>query len=327
MSVRALFDAVKVEGAIAPYDTLHLKVIYPAQMSGSEAEQNLGIVPADGAQAPFPVVVFFNGINCAPDVYQWLAIALAERGWVVVTYSWVAENLPGMIALTPGVDLKMWMPDTYGTGATASALPSVLAALERMQQSGVLAGLLDLDRIVLGGHSAGGRVAIESASPQFFPQVKGAFAFAAHSAGVTQLGYPAGTILPLPDALPLLLIGGTCDGVIAQSSFRYGVTWEQPTTPVLRTFEEGIAGGRNDSYLLLLEGANHFAIAHPKDPTERRPVLDFPATQPEEELRRVMLEAIALFLDAHIRKQPEALKPLQKLPDDKGALVAAFACK
>ncbi|XGV97610.1 MAG: hypothetical protein ACAF41_01415 [Leptolyngbya sp. BL-A-14] len=60
MSIRALFQAVKVEDAASPYDTIHLKVFYPAQTSGSAQEQNMGIVPADPQKAPFKVVIFFN---------------------------------------------------------------------------------------------------------------------------------------------------------------------------------------------------------------------------------------------------------------------------
>lgn len=326
MNVRALFQAATVEEAAAPYNTIHLKVFYPALMSGSDSEQNWGIVPADSQQSPFKVVIFFNGINCGAEVYQWLAVKLAERGLVVVTFSWVAENLPGMVALTPGVDVKMLAPHLYGTKPTASALPTLIAALERLQAEGVLAGLLDLDHIILGGHSAGGRVAIENASSRFFPQVVAAFAYGAHTAATVQLGYEAGTILPLPDSLPLLLMGGTSDGVIFHSSHRYGLTWNQAQTPVVRTFQEAIAGGRGDSYLLVLEGANHFSIADPFDAITGRPFLDFPASQPEEQLRSLMAEAIGLFIDAHVRSQATALEALQRLAAN-NPLVASFERK
>jgi dienelactone hydrolase len=327
MSVRALFYAAKVEEASSPYDTIHLKVFYPAQMSESAQEQDMGIVPANVQLAPFKVVIFFNGFNCGPELYQWLAVKLAERGQVIVTFSWVAQNIPGIVALTPGVDIKNLAPNIYGTAPTASALPTLLAALERLQSEGVLAGLLDLQHVILGGHSAGGRVAIESAEPKFFPQVAGAFAYGAHTAGTMQLGYESGRILPLPDSLPLMLIGGTCDGVIANSSARYGVTWEKPTTPLVRTFREAIAGGRGDSYLLLLEGANHFSITYPFDSTTARPFLDFPATQPEEKFRDLVTETIALFINAHISHQATALESLNQLLASNNPLIASFERK
>jgi hypothetical protein len=114
----------------------------------------------------------------------------------------------------------------------------------------------------------------------------------AHTAAGTMMGYEPGKILPLPDSLPLLLIGGTCDGVIANSSDRYGLVWDTPTTPISRTFHEGIAGGRNDSYLLLIEGANHFSMADPFDSTTGRPFLDFTATQPKEKIQDLMAETV-----------------------------------
>lgn len=327
MSVRAFFHAGKVEDASSPYDTIHMKVFYPAQMSGSDLEQNMGIVRANSQLAPFKVVIFFNGINCGCELYQWLAVKLAQRGLVAVTFSWIAENIPGMVSLTPGVDLKNWAPNIYGKAPTASALPTLLTELERLQSQGVLAGLLDLQNIILGGHSAGGRVAIESASPQFFEQVVAAFAYGAHTAVGSQMGYEPGSILSLPDCLPLMLIAGTRDGVIANSSHRYGVTWEHPTTPVERTFHEAIAGGRNDSYLLLLQGANHFSIAYPFDSTTGRPFLDFSATQPEEQLRDLIAQAIGLFIDAHVCEQATAVDALNKLLASKNSLIASFEQK
>jgi dienelactone hydrolase len=327
MVVRALFQAAQVPGVNPPYSTLHLKIFYPAQESDSEQARSIGIIPADSRQAPFPVVVFFSGFNCGQEVYQWLAVKLAARGMVVVTYDWVTQSSPGAIGLTPGIDITGWAPGVYGTVPTATALPTVLTALAQLQSTGILAGLLDLQRIVLGGHSAGGRAAIENANPDFFPSVVAAFAYAAHTATGVQMGYAPGTIAPLPDVLPLMLIGGTCDGVIAHSSALYGVTWQQATTPVLRTFQEAIAGGRDDSYLLLLEGANHYAVTYPFDETTGRAFLDFPATQPEVAIRDLIAEAIGLFIQAHVQNQNQAASALLQLFTSHPSLIAAFERK
>ncbi|MGF1537091.1 MAG: dienelactone hydrolase [Elainellaceae cyanobacterium] len=324
MTIRALYRAVTVEQTPPPHNTIHLKVFYPAQVTSGDRQQALGIFPADPEHVPFSVVILFNGINCGPEAYQWLAARLAQRGLVVVTFAWVAENLPGAVGLTPGVDIAKLAPNAYGTGPTASALPALLKALEALQADGVLAGQLDLQRVVLGGHSAGGRVAIESASPRFFPQVAAAFAYGAHTAGVQQLGYSAGEILPLPDELPLLLVGGTRDGVIANSSRLYGVAWEQPTTPIQRTFEEAIAGGRGDSYLLLVDGARHYTVVHPLDATTGSSFLDFAATQPEEPLRDLIAEAVGLFIDAHVRHYASAQAALKAHLNPDNPLIAVF---
>lgn len=328
MQIRAFFEAAKVVGDTqSPYDAIHLKIFYPAMMTGTHLEKDMGIIPVNAEQAPFPVVIFFNGANCDAQLYQWLAVKLAQRGLVVVMFNWVAQVMPGIISLTPGVDVTAWQPKIYGTIPSASALPTLLSKLEQLQHEGVLAKTLDLQRIIIGGHSVGGRVAIESANPGFFPQVVASFAYGAHTAGGIAVGYEAGTILPLPDSLPLLLMGGTCDGVIANSSYRYGQNVGDATTSVIRTFREAIAGGRNDSYLVLLEGANHFSMADIIDSTTARPFLDFPATQPQENFRSLMAEIIGLFIDSYVRHQPEASKGLDHLLNSTNPLIKSFERK
>lgn len=187
--------------------------------------------------------------------------------------------------------------------------------------------MLDLKKIILGGHSAGGRIALESANPRFFPQLAAAFGYAVHSLGGLNLGFEPGTILPLPNSIPTLLMGGTCDGVIFNSSQRYGIDYENSTTPIARTFSEAITGGRNDSYLVLLEGANHFTIAHPKDTTTARSFLDFPATQPEDQLRSFLAELIGLFIDIHVRDLSSTLLSLNQLLDHNNPLIYAWERK
>ncbi|MEH2056007.1 MAG: hypothetical protein V7K97_07565 [Nostoc sp.] len=106
MTVRAFFQAAKIEGFQSPYDTIHLKIFYPAQMLRRKVEINREILPVDLEKAPFPVVIFFNGFNCDAQQYQWLAVRLAEGGLVVILFNWIAETIPGIISLTPGVDFE-----------------------------------------------------------------------------------------------------------------------------------------------------------------------------------------------------------------------------
>ena len=46
MSVRALYRAISIPGAAAPYASAALKVYYPACYGGSEEERNSGVIPA-----------------------------------------------------------------------------------------------------------------------------------------------------------------------------------------------------------------------------------------------------------------------------------------
>ena len=295
--VKAFWKAIQVEEAQSPYNVIQLKIFYPSE--NDAARNPFSIAPAATDLAPFPVVVFFNGFNCSLSVYEWLAIDLAKCGLVVVLFDWLVSR-DKITFLTPGVDLSAFSKQNYGTMPSASALPLLLAELDNLQSDGVLSGLLDLGKIVLGGHSAGGRLALENAEPKFFERVIGAFSYGAHSASPVQLGHAPGTILPLPSSLPMLIIGGTEDGVIANNSQIYGMEqWQTPATPVIRTFREGICS-QGDSSLIIIEGANHFAIAHPTDSTLTVAEADFPSTRSEPEIRSLIASIIGLFIDTFV---------------------------
>lgn len=294
--IRSLYHAVRLPHAPAPHDTLHLKVYYPARPANTDQERMTGIIPADRARAPLPVVLFLNGINVGIEGYHWLACGLAERGLVVVLYTHVAETLPGVVGLTPALDLSRVRPDTYGTGPTCPAIAPVLAALQELnsQPASPLAGVLDLDCIILGGHSAGGTLALQNS--QFFPAVRAVFTYAAHTQASTLLGFAPGTILPVA-AKPTLLISGDGDGVIAASRVRYGAASEA-ADPVALTFERALTAN-GASYWVQVAGANHFALVHPQDDTSARAFLDQPMTRPAEVIRQHLLSLITGFIRAH----------------------------
>lgn len=325
--IRAIYRSVKIADAPAPYDTLTLKVFYPASPGDTPLERNTGQIPVAWSGAPFPVVVFFSGINVGMEAYGWLATALAAHGLVVVTFNWVAEDLPGSVSLTPGIDLRFVRPETYGSGASASALPAILDELARLNEDGVLAGALDPGRVVLGGHSAGGAVGLMNAEPRWFPQVCGAFAYGAHSGASTLLGFAPGTVLPLPASRPLLLVGGNRDGVVASSSGRYALDGETgPTLLLERTFDEATPGGRGDVLLAVLNGANHFSVAHPTDDTTGRHFLDWETTGDPNALRAVFAALATRFIDTCVTGRAESLDQLHRFAADQ-PLIARFAAR
>ncbi|MGI9235618.1 MAG: alpha/beta hydrolase family protein [Woeseiaceae bacterium] len=273
-TARAIYRACEIPDADAPYDRATLKIFYPALPDNSEQQRNAGLVPADLSSAPYPLVIMMPGINVGPESFAWLAKALAMQGIVTVTYSLIAEEMPGFISLTPGLDLAAITPETYGTVPSATAISAILDALEKENAAGVLKGCIDTGRTILAGHSAGGSVALYNANPAWFPQVRGAIAYGAHAAAATILGFAENTILTLPSEVPLLLIGGTHDGVIANSAHRYGAADGQRPDPVRRTFESGIASERRDSYFVEIQGANHFSLAWPPDDSTGRHFLE-----------------------------------------------------
>ncbi|MEV0585390.1 dienelactone hydrolase family protein [Nonomuraea sp. NPDC050310] len=278
------------------FDTAHLKIYYPAAEDG---DRLTGVFPPAGG--PYPVVLFVSGINVGQDAYRWLATEIAAAGFVCVTFDRVGELFGGEYGLTPGVDLDAARPQVYGSRPTCPALGEILAALTEID---LLRGVIDLERVALGGHSAGGSVVLQSA--RYFPGVRAVFAYGAHTMVATMLGWPPGTVVPAQVDCPVLLAGGTRDGVITGSADRYG---QEGHDPVRRTFEEALPPGEH--LLAVLEGANHFTIADPVDRTAARAFLDLPATsEPRAELARLF----TLFLRTHLHGDARARAALEEEP-------------
>lgn len=313
--VRSLRAATRVPGAPAPYDTVHLTVRYPALPPRDDAERMSGRLAADAAGAPYPVVVLVSGVNCPADAYRWLAFRLVEDGFVVVGYDWVGELFPGEHGLTPGVDIVAAGPDHYGERPTTPALRPVLDALAGLHETGPLAGLLDLERVGVLGHSAGGTVLLQSASRGWFPEVRAVVAYGAHTMASQLIGYPPGTLLPAPVQAPTLLVAGTHDGVVAASAIRYG---EQPGAPghdpVERTWREALPA-TTEAWLVRLAGAGHMLVAHPEDPSTARGFLETPTDADQDRLRAVFAEVVSAFLAARLTDRPDATTQWERLAE------------
>lgn len=310
MKTRAIFRAVKVETAKSPFDVIQLKIFYPALEPQDDMQRNSGILSPDKSKSPFPVVLMLNGVNCPPESYQWLALELCKRGRIFVSFQWITDQLPGgMQGLTPGIDVNFMNYENYGKGATGSAIQPILDDLKQINASGLLENCLDLENVILGGHSAGGSIALMNAG--HFPQVKAAFAYGSHTQGSTIMGFPANYVCPITSDKPLLMLGGNNDGVITWSARRYGKSEEDCTISLRQTFDKAIGGKRNDRYLVIFDGANHFTFAHPKDSTTGRPFLDFEPKN-DEKHRQIMAEMIADFIEG---------KDLQRFADNENIAI------
>lgn len=313
--VRAYRTAVRIPEVAAPYDTAHVTMRHPALEARNDIERMSGALAADPASAPYPVVIVLPGINVASVGYLDFAIALAQAGMVVVTFDWVAELFPGQVGLTPGVDLTAVGPDTYGTKPTTQALSAVLDAVAQAQESGPLAGLLDLGNVGVFGHSAGGTVALQSVRPEWFPQVRAVVTYGAHTMASQQLGHAPGTLLEAPVEVPVLLLAGTADGVVAASAIRYGQeAGDAGHDPIERTWSEALPK-TTEAWLVRIASAGHMLPAALDDPTSARGFLEDPPSADQDHLRSVVVSLVTTFFSAHLGNDPDAVAELGQLPD------------
>ena len=276
-------------------------LFYPGDDSRLDEARLTGQVPADDSDAPWPVVVLLPGINVAPDTYRWLAHRLVADGLGVVTFAAIGSLGPAGRGITPGLDLAALAPDTIGTRPSSTALGPLLACLAELaaDEHGPVAGHLDLGRVVVGGHSAGGTAALHNSDPAWVPGLQAVFAYAAHTMVATALGHGEAAVAPIPAKVPMLLLGGADDGVIAASRDRYR-TDDNAHDPVRRTFAEAIHRQQGDSWLVELAGAGHFAICDPMDTTSGRSFLESDSTSADPAIWELLGDLIAAFIAASL---------------------------
>jgi len=293
--IRSQFGAARLGGE-PPFDTIHFRAYYEATPTGSDLERLSGVIQADTDAGPKPIVLILPGINVPIDSYGWLASRLASDGYIAVTMGAVADVFGGHIGLTPGLDFAAVTPDGYGTRPTASGVQPVLDALATMNASGPLTGAIDLTRLILFGHSAGGTIALQSADTRYFPALMAVAVYGAHTMASTVLGYPEDTILAVPDSVPVLLMAGDHDGVMTASRDRYGTA--EHHDPVTRTFDEALSRMKGDSYLVIFEDANHLSICDPHDATSARGFLDTHAPTNPTATRASIADVTSAFLES-----------------------------
>ena len=298
ITVRAFYRAATVSGFSAPWDTLNMKVHYPCDYSDSAGAPDAEAIPPDKSRAPYPVVIMLPGTNTSHESYGWLARRLAEAGFVVLTYDWITRGASNAAGIGPGVETKRLKARNYGGKPPCPALRTLFKELKKIQKKGVLAGLLNLDKVILGGHSAGGAMALINANPDWFPQVRGAFSYAAHTAADPKLGWKKNSIMPLNRHLPMLIMGGTRDGVMAAANGQSRRKGEgSPTEWIERTFHEGLKGKQGNRHLVIVKGANHFSLMRPQKSVAGESFLDMPSRGSKKKVRKYLARLVVNFCD------------------------------
>ena len=274
---------------------------YPGDDQRLAEARLTGRVPPIESPDPWPVVVMMPGINVAPDGYRWLAHRLVADGLCVVTYAAIGSLGPAGRGITPGLDVTALGPDTIGTRPSSTVLRPLLDHLARFNgtdsDDSPVTGLLDLDSVVIGGHSAGGTVALHNSDPTWVPGLRAVFTYGAHTMTATALGHGESTVVTVPAKVPVMLLGGTDDGVISASRDRY-LTNQDDTAhdPIRRTFDEAIGRDTGDSWLVEFAGAGHFAICWPLDTTSGRTYLESDPVSADPEVRELLGDVIAAFI-------------------------------
>lgn len=293
---RSLHFGFDVPGADAAVATFH----YPADESMLSEARLTGVVPHVRSADPLPIVIIMPGINVAPDTYRWLAAELVRAGFCAVTYQTIGSLGPAGTGISPGLDMAALAPDVLGTRSSATALGPLLAALADLA---LAAEIVDFDHVVVGGHSAGGTVALHNSDPRWISGLRGVFSFGGHTMISTSLGHGEATIVPIPSKVPVMVISGAKDGVIAASRDRYRSDDVQDD-PVERTFREGLNRDEDDSWFVELAEGNHFTICDPIDETSGRSFLESSLRADDSASRDVLAQLIVAFV-ARTCDQPE----------------------
>jgi len=179
------------------------------------------------AGAPYPVVVFSHGFGAFRTQSTDLTVHLASRGYIVVAADhpgrMLGDVLPCLFSpALDGCDLS-----GFGVDPAPADIDVAVDWLEAGAPGSDLGPHLDLDRLGLFGHSAGG----------------GTTSTVGQSDDRFDVLVPMAGAGPITRDVPVVVIDGTCDGVV----------------PVSSTTEA--AAGSTDATLVHLEGAGHLAFA------------------------------------------------------------------
>lgn len=176
---------------------------------------------------PLPAVVFSHGFGGTRLQSIDFAEHLASRGYIVAAADHPGRMLGDVLPCLFSPPLEGCDLSGFGADPAVPHIPVVLDALDALSMDGFLAGAVDMERLGMSGHSAGG--ATTSTLGDTEPRFDALLSMAA----------PAS-----PErAVPTLLLDGTCDGVV-------------PTEQVDASFGDLLVGER-----VRILGAGHLAFS------------------------------------------------------------------
>lgn len=207
--------------------TLVTEVWYPAQ--GSAAEPEIRDAPLDESEAPYPLIVFSHGYTGIRRQSTTFTSHLASHGYVVVSADYPLTNLAA-----PGGPR---LGDVLNQPGDVSFLIDNLLGFS--SESGhQLESAIDEESIGLSGHSLGGLTTLLATfGPLRDPRVKAALSIAGPACLVGATAYDTAPV-------PLLVLGGSEDRVVAWHSVRAAYDMAQPP-----------------KYLIAMLGGNHIRFA------------------------------------------------------------------
>ncbi len=211
----------------SPTRKLTVEVWYPADPDVESPEAR--DVPVDGADAPYPLVVFAHGLSGSRRQSASFALHLASHGYIVASPDFPLSNLA-----TPGG------PRLLGVLQQPGDVSFVVDALRRRSNT---AGdrfehAIDGEAVAVSGHSLGGLTALLTVfGPHRDERMKAALAFAPPACFLTRevVG---------DTSVPVMVIGGSLDLIVNRASFRNG--YEVARAP---------------KYYVELVGGNHISFA------------------------------------------------------------------
>lgn len=177
-------------------------------------------------------------------------------------------------------------------------------------ETSIFEGMIDTDKITLGGHSMGGFLTLMCANDNitnpprpeggsFTKGIVAAFVYGAHTFRSSGSGFDA------PVNVPLLMLGGEKDGVAAGQTpdDADASGWER----IKYTFNNYIdSSADNSRYLIGIRGANHLSIGTRPDPYFDRSFLDRKdGIMSSYMAHRIMKEKITAFVEYYAKGNPD----------------------